>query len=76
MQSSFKVGKLQKKVISVFGKLYVPVPLHLHFWKNEDFFIILGKNTQIWGKFKIWRITFFKVFYHLKFGMVFRFFAQ
>ena len=39
-----RLENYKKKVISVFGKLHVPVPLHLHFGKNEDFF------HYIWGK--------------------------
>ena len=50
--SSFKVGKLPKKVISVFGKLHVPVALHLHFGKMKTFSIIFGKKKHKTGENK------------------------
>ena len=41
-----RLENFKKKVISIFGKLHVPVLLHLYFRKNEDIF------HYIWGKQK------------------------
>ena len=45
-----RLENYQKNVISVFGKLHVPVPLH--FWKNEDFFYYIWEKYTKLGKIR------------------------